>query len=149
MTDSLKTAAEDFLHLINRLRRLGPETPPPKKAQITPSQLTFLEHAASSPGLGTQAMAEDLGLATPTVSIGVRQLEETGFLTRQPDLRDGRAVQIFLTAKGQKLLQSSNNFRRQKFERLLFGLTSDERNTFLDLLERAINSAEKEIGDLK
>jgi DNA-binding MarR family transcriptional regulator len=145
MTESLKAAAEDFLHLINRLRRLGPETPPPEKAQITPSQLTLLEHTAASPGLGTQAMAEDLGLATPTVSIGVRQLEEAGFLTRQPDLQDRRAVQIYLTPKGQELLQNSNTFRRQKFERLLFGLTSGERNTLLDLLERAITAAEKEV----
>ena len=100
MTDSLKTAAEEFLHLINRLRRLGPETPPPEKAQITPSQLILLEQAASSPGMGTQAMAEDLGLATPTVSIGIRQLDEMGLLTREPDLQDGRAVQIFLTPRG-------------------------------------------------
>ena len=144
MSDNIKRSAAKFLSLMTRVRQLGPGTPPPEEAQITPSLLTMLEHVASTPGLGTQAMAEGLGLATPTVSIGVRQLEEDGFLTRQPDPQDRRAVQIFLTPKGQKLHQCSLTFRCQKFERLLSELTPGERNTLLDLLERAINAAESE-----
>ena len=95
-------------------------------------------------------MAEGLKLSTPTVSIGVRQLEKSGFMERQPDAQDGRAVHIFLTPTGQELHQSTHEFRCQKFERLLTGLTTQERTTLLDLLERAIQQVEnEEHGDTK
>ena len=87
-------------------------------------------------------MAGGLKLSTPTVSIGVRQLEELGFITRQPDSQDGRAVHLFLTPTGQELHQSTHEFRCQKFEQLLTSLTPQERTNLLDLLERAISAAE-------
>jgi len=144
MTNNLEPAAEKFMHLMDRLRRLGPGTAPLKEANISPSLLALIEYTASNPGCGVQAMAGGLKLSTPTVSIGVRQLEELGFITRQPDPRDGRAVHLFLTLTGQELHQSTHEFRCQKFERLLTGLTARERTTLLDLLERAINYVENE-----
>jgi len=138
------------MHLMDRLRRLGPGIAPPKEAKISPSQLALITYAASNPGCGVQTMAEGLRLSTPTVSIGVRQLEELGFITRQPDPQDGRAVHLFLTPTGQELHQSTYDFRCQKFEQLLTGLTTRERTTLLDLLERAIHYVEnKEQGDTK
>ena len=150
MTNNLEPTAEKFLHLMDRLRRLGPGTAPPKEANISPSLLALIEYTASNPGCGVQAMAGGLKLSTPTVSIGVRQLEEFGFITRQPDPQDGRAVHLFLTLTGQELHQNTHEVRCQKFERLLTGLTTRERTTLLDLLERAINTAEiKEQGVTK
>ena len=150
MTNNLEPTAEKFLHLMDRLRRLGPGTAPPKEANISPSLLALIEYTASNPGCGVQAMAGGLKLSTPTVSIGVRQLEELGFITRQPDPQDGRAVHLFLTLTGQELHQSTHEFRCQKFERLLTGLTTRQRTTLLDLLERAIYNVEnEEQGDTK
>jgi len=144
MSKALGQSAEKFLHLMNRLRRLGPGTAPPKEAHLSPSHLAYLEYLASTPMCGIQEMATVLKLSTPTVSIGVRQLEDAGFVTRQPDPQDGRAVQLFLTPEGQELHQRTHEFRCQKFERLLSGLTSQQRTTLLDLLERAIQAAENE-----
>ena len=144
MTKNLEATAEKFMHLMDRLRRLGPGTAPPKEANISPSQLTLISYTASNPGCGVQTMAEGLRLSTPTVSIGVRQLEKSGFMERQPDPLDGRAVKLFLTPAGQELYQSTYEFRCQKFERLLTSLTTRERTTLLDLLERAIHNVEIE-----
>ncbi len=150
MTNNLEPTAEKFMHLMDRLRRLGPGTAPPKEANISPSLLALIEYTASNPGCGVQAMAGGLKLSTPTVSIGVRQLEELGFITRQSDPQDGRAVHLFLTLTGQELHQNTHEFRCQKFERLLTGLTTRERTTLLDLLERAIRYVEnEEQGDTK
>ncbi len=150
MTNNLEPTAEQFMHLMDRLRRLGPGTPPPKEANISPSLLALIEYTASNPGCGVQTMAEGLSLSTPTVSIGVRQLEKSGFMERQPDPHDGRAVLLYLTPAGQELHQSTHEFRCQKFERLLTGLTTQERTTLLDLLERAIQDVEnEEQGDTK
>ena len=148
MTKNLGQSAEKFLNLMDRLRRVGPQTAPPKEANISPSQLAYLTFSASHPGCGIQAIATGLNLTKPSVSIGVGQLEEAGFLTRQPDPQDGRAVQLFLTAEGQKLHQRTLEFRCKKFELLLTELNPQERMTLLNLLEKAIKSVENEtIGE--
>lgn len=144
MINNLEQSAEQFLNLMDRLRRVGPQTAPPREADISPSQLAFLTFSTLNPGCGIQAMASGLKLSKPTVSIGVSQLEEAGFLTRQPDPQDGRAVQLFLTPKGQKLHQRTLEFRCRKFERLLSELTSQERTTLINLLEKAIKTVENE-----
>ena len=144
MSKDLKQAAEEFLILMDRLRQLGPQTSPPRKAKISHSQLAFITYLNSNPGCGIQSIATELKLSKPTVSIGVSQLEKAGLLTRQPDPKDGRAVQLFLTSEGQKLQQQTLEFRCKKFERLLAGVTPQERATLLKLLERAILSVESE-----
>ena len=114
MTNDLKQSAEQFLLLMDKIRQLGPQTAPPKEANISPSQLALITFTASNPGCGVQAMASGLKLSKPTVSIGVNQLEEAGFLTRQPDPQDGRAVQLFLTPKGQELTSTHTRIPMQE-----------------------------------
>ncbi len=143
MPDDLEQLAEQFLLLMDKIRRLGPQNAPPKEANISPSQLALITFAASNPGCGVQAMASGLKLSKPTVSIGVNQLEEAGFLSRQPDPKDGRAVQLLLTPKGQELHQRTHEFRCKKFEYLLTGLTPNERTTVITLLEKALSTIEK------
>ncbi len=144
MVNNLEQSAGQFLRLMDRLRQLGPQTAPPKGANISPSQLAAITYSASNPGCGIQAIASALKLSKPTVSIGVSQLEDAGFLTRETDPQDGRAVQLTLTPKGQELYERTNKFRCQKFERLLTGLAPQERTTLLALLERAIQTVENE-----
>ncbi|TEU01336.1 MAG: MarR family transcriptional regulator [Anaerolineales bacterium] len=150
MANNLEQSAGQFLLLMDRLRQLGPQTAPPKEANISPSQLAFITFSASNPGCGVQAIASGLKLSKPTVSVGVSQLEGAGFLTRQPDPQDGRAVQLFLTRKGQELHQRTHEFRCKRFEGLLTSLTHQERTTLLTLLERAIQTVEnEEQGEIK
>ena len=150
MTNDIESSAKRFVHLMDRLRRLGPGNAPPREAKISPSQLALISHTASNPGSGVQTMAEELRLATPTVSISVRQLEKAGFMRRQADPNDGRAVLLFLTPAGLELHQRTLEFRCKKFSNLLTELNPHERTTLLNLLEKAVSSAEfKEQGEPK
>jgi len=142
MDNGLEESAKRFLKLASRLRRLGSGDSPIEDVKISPSHLALIEFAAMNPGCGIQKMAEGLKLSTPTVSISVQQLEKSNLLTRQPHPEDGRAVQIYLTPKGDKTHQRARSFHRQKFEQLLSGLRSEERNLLVDLLEKALNAAE-------
>ena len=144
MAGELVSAEDRFLDLLNRLRKLGPGLPLFEAVRVTPSQLLLLDWIAASPGCGIQEIAAGLGVTSPTVSVGVRRLEEAGLLERRPDPQDGRAIQIFLTAQGETLRRQVQEFRQRKVQRLLASLTPQEQETLLDLLERAISAAEEE-----
>ena len=105
-------------------------------------QLTLLDTIAESPGCGIQEVALALNLTAPTVSVGVRKLEEAGLLLRESDPHDGRAVRIHLTERGQTLYQQALAFRRQKMRQVLAALSIPERDQLLMLLDQAINAAE-------
>jgi DNA-binding MarR family transcriptional regulator len=104
--------------------------------------MAIIDFVAPSPHCGVKEIARGLKLSTPTVSVSVRQLEEAGFLERQPHPTDRRAVQLFLTPAGQELHEQTYAFRRQTFERLLSGLTPEERETLLSLLEKALDKTD-------
>ncbi|MBT3190269.1 MAG: MarR family transcriptional regulator [Anaerolineae bacterium] len=142
MENNLRETAQRFLKLSSRLRRLGPGAPQPENLITSPSHMALIEFVATNPDCGIQEMAEAVKLSTPTVSISVRQLEKSGIIARKPHPKDGRAVQLFLTPEGEEIHQSARGFHRQKFEKLLSGLNSEERELLVSLLERALNAAE-------
>jgi len=140
---SAPSTAEQLVSLFDRLRTLAFRQNPLEDEAITMPQLTLLERIADRPGCGVQDVADGLNLSAPTVSVGVRRLEEKGLVERQPDPEDGRAIQLFLTTQGQRLHKRALAFRRSRMQQLLKGLTLEERQKLLDLLERAVTSAEK------
>ena len=142
MDNNLEESAQRFLKLASRLRRLGPGIAPPDDTATSPSHLALIEYAASNPDCGIQEMADALKLSTPTVSISVRQLEKSGLIARKPNPKDGRAVHLFLTPKGEEIHHRASKFHCQKFEQLLSGLNPEERETLVSLLEKALNAAE-------
>ena len=142
MDNNLEETAQRFLKLSSRLRRLGSGAPQQEHIVTSPSHLALIEYVAGNPDCGVQEMAEALKLSTPTVSISVRQLEKSGLIARKPHPKDGRAVQLFLTSKGEGIHQRVRSFHHQKFEKLLSGLNPEERELLVSLLERALNAAE-------
>ncbi len=143
MTDQITTAAH-LIQLLRRLRQIGPERQPPfETAGITSAQLALLEWLIAQPGSNLQGIADGLGLTPPTVSVGVRRLEEVGLLERHPDPTDGRAWQFDLTETGAALCERVQRYRQEKAQRLLAGLTLEEQTTLLTLLERALETAER------
>ncbi len=132
--------------LFDRLRQLAFDQNPLADSGVTMPQLTLLDWVAASPGCGIQEIALGLGLTAPTVSVSVRRLQTAGLVERRPDPRDGRAIQLLLSAQGQALHQRALDFRQEKMRRLLAGLSVPERATLLALLEQALDAAEKESG---
>ena len=142
MNETPGSAEDQLLDLLNRLRKLTFAQHPLQDTGVTMPQLALLDWLAAAPGCSVQEIANGLGLTAPTVSVSVRRLEKDGLLKRQPDPQDRRAVQLFLTARGQALQELAWAFRREKMRRLLAGLSPDEGTTLLALLERAIGAAE-------
>ena len=135
-----------LLDLFDRLRRMGLDRHPLGAEGISPPQLALLDWVARSPGARLREIASGLGLTPPTVSVGMRRLEKAGLVARQPDPQDRRAVRFFLTPQGEVLHREARTFRRRKVARLLEGLTPQEQDALLDLLDRAIGAAERAQG---
>jgi DNA-binding MarR family transcriptional regulator len=144
MADETTQTGERFIQLMNRLRKLGTGNAASGNTQISPAQMSLLDWVAASNGCGVQNIANGLNLTPPTVSVGVRRLEEAGFIKRESNPQDKRSVQFFPTRRGQALQRQFQNAHRNKFRLLLAGLTPQEQEMFLGLLEKALNAAEPE-----
>ena len=143
MTKEPMLAEERFFELMKRLRKLGMDSQT-LDAEVSPAQMSLLDWISASPGCGVQDIADGMRLTPPTVSVGVRKMEEGNLVERKPNPQDGRSVQFFLTRRGQAFQRQIQNTHRQKFRRLLAGLTPQEQETLLQLMERALLAAEAE-----
>ena len=137
-----KSMEERALELFQRLRQLDFDHCPNVDGIISPAQMTLLDKISKNPGCGVQDIAEQLNISSPTVSVGVGKLEESGLVTRKPNPEDRRSVQFFPTPHGENLHKKFQQSRLQKFRRLLAGLTIQEQETMLQLLEKALNNTE-------
>jgi DNA-binding MarR family transcriptional regulator len=142
MTEKNISPEERAVVLFKRLRQFNFDHCPDISGLISPAQMTLLEKIIEEPGCGVQEIADGLGLSPPTVSVGVSKLEEGGLVERKPDPKDGRSVQFFPTSRGKTLHMKFQDARLKKFHRILAGLDSEEQETLLQLLEKALNYAE-------
>lgn len=133
---------DKLVTLMSRIRELGLADVSSGMAQLSPAQMALLDWIYSSDGCGVQDIAQGLGLTSPTVSVGVRRLEAAGLIKRQPGTNDRRSVHFSLTPKGQAIQQESLQFRRQKLDCILKGLSIPEQETLLQLLEKGLCFAE-------
>jgi DNA-binding MarR family transcriptional regulator len=147
MTDKQAIAEERFFELMKRVRKLGLDTQSLGDSPVSPAQMALLDWIAASPGCSVQDIADGLGLTPPTVSVGVRKLEESNLVERKPNPMDGRSIQFFLTRRGQAVQRQILDSHHNKFRRLLAGLIPQEQETLLGLLEKALNVAEAENSD--
>ena len=147
MTQPALAAEDNLLNLFDRLRTLAFEQNPLQASGITMPQLTLLNWVAKSPGSGIHDIADGLNLTAPTVSVSVQRLEAEGLLERRPNPQDGRAIQIFLTVRGQTLHAEAHAFRREKMRSLLAGLRAEEGENLLALLSKAVQAVEETTRD--
>jgi DNA-binding MarR family transcriptional regulator len=73
------------------------------------------------------ALAEAERVAQPSMTTLVSRLEEEGFVRRQSDPADGRAVVVALTPSGRAELERMTVARAELLARRLEALTPDER----------------------
>ena len=94
---------------------------------LTPSQVEVLGCVRRQPGIGVRDAAAVLRLAPNTVSTIVGQLVDVGFLRREPDPEDARAVCLRLTAAGHRRVHAWRDRSTQTVDRALESLDAEER----------------------
>lgn len=104
------------------------------------SHIRALHLLATVPQLPMKELAEKLGFTPPSVTALTRRLVATGMVQRQPNAHDSRVVLLSITEAGRALIQEIYHEQLNGMERMLDGLTLDEQQQFLTLLERAVST---------
>jgi len=138
MLEPPPSPADRLLPLLDRLQRIDARESSHRGARLSPSQRTLLAAVAAEPGCGLQTVAATLGVTPPTASVSVARAEAAGWLRREADPDDRRAIRLALTAHGSALLRATEAARRAWASRLLAPLSPEERRILVDLLARAL-----------
>lgn len=91
--------------LVDRMRTLYAELESLTCAPI--SMHRALSSVGAAPGIHASALAEQLAMQRPATSQLLRSMVERGWVERRRDLADQRAVRIYLTVAGRRLLRAT------------------------------------------
>jgi DNA-binding MarR family transcriptional regulator len=130
-----------FINLLKHISTL-PLIRLPEDIELSRPAVTVLLWISRSPGCGVLDIAKGLQLTPPTISVGIRRLEKAGWLERRNDPEDRRARPLFLTPKGEVIVAQVRVHRTQILGTFLSGLTQEEQEQLVHLLERGVNAME-------
>ncbi|HMA36209.1 MAG TPA: MarR family transcriptional regulator [Chloroflexia bacterium] len=131
--------AQKLLAALVQFRRLHWRHSP--MAGLTGSEIMVLfciKGAATRDGSGIR-VSEISGLlrvASPTITQQLNNLETHGFVEKQSDPQDGRAVRIRLTAQGEAALKTASDAFLASIKGLVAYLGADDSNELAELLAR-------------
>ncbi|MCY9344414.1 MarR family winged helix-turn-helix transcriptional regulator [Bacillus inaquosorum] len=81
-------------------------------------------------------LSERLNCEPPTVTNMVKTLEKKGFVYRKKDLTDGRVSRVYLTDQGLAVREPIEKVWTRQQEKLLRGLTGEDRQLLNELLQK-------------
>jgi DNA-binding MarR family transcriptional regulator len=108
------------------------------------SQLLLGALTAIGPVRST-ALAEAVYSDPSTISRQVAALVKDGLIERRADPDDGRASLLAVTEKGRELLESRHRQRSCSLARMLAHWSGEDRERFVELLERFVVDHERQI----
>ncbi len=98
--------------------------------------------AASNEGRTWTAIHDDLVVPAPDVTRLVGRLERDGFVTRKRCNRDRRVIRVFITPRGQAVVDALDEPTRRLHKQLMGHLTHEQLLDLSRALERARESLE-------
>lgn len=110
--------------------------PLPVPAELTLRQVQVLLLVRAKPSLSGQALADHLGVSTPTTSGIVERVVSRGWLEREHDAEDRRRLLLRITPEGEAVLASLEVPVLQAKAHVLDRLRDDELADLARLMER-------------
>ena len=123
------------MHDVSRLRRTAFDQYM-KPLKITRSQGWVLIYLARHDGMIQSDLANLLELGKAALGSLIDRLEASGLVRRGADESDRRAKRVYLSPAGAQLIKELQVHSHEMSERILEGLTEEERDTLTDLLSR-------------
>ena len=110
------------------------------RRDITPTQLLVLECLATCGHCKMHTLVNALKVKFSAVTAIIDRLVKTGFVIREHGKEDRRTVFVALSAKGKKVLMEVFQHRRQAFMQLFSRVSTREREEYLKILEKIVES---------
>lgn len=124
------------IDLIRAARRTGGAVRGPGGQGISLSQLVVLTAVGTAGPRGVSAIAEEAGLAQPSVTRTLETLHRRGLVRRDRHPGDGRSTRVALTDEGARLAGGKTAEVRERLAELWHDLSPEARHDVLALLPR-------------
>jgi DNA-binding MarR family transcriptional regulator len=107
---------------------------------ISQSELLFFSALDNCQGISSPELAKNMGLSPPRISRVVDKLVVNGYLDRNTDTSDRRAIRLCLTPKGNAVRFKIDKVRSECEARLLKIIPSEEMERFGEIFSKiAVN----------
>lgn len=120
-----------------------------KQFDIGRGQHIFLNALYKEDGLTQEELSDYLKIDKGTTAKALKKLEEQGYITRTVSEKDKRCNEVFLTDKARGIKEDVRKVFTDWRERLTFGLSDEEKQMALIILEKmghnAAHFAEEEV----
>jgi DNA-binding MarR family transcriptional regulator len=112
--------------------------------RLSATDSTLLAHLDEDEPVRAMSLAKHLGLAGSTLSAAIARLAALGYVVQRRNSKDGRAIDLLLSATGAAAMQASSVLDSARVNRMLGQLNAAERKRALEglgVLARAARAA--------
>lgn len=113
-----------------------------RKKGISVALLYFILEVCTHPGCTPTDLTRDLSLDRAYVLRTIQKLVEEGFFQRHAHPTDGRATVLYATEKGQEIFELGQDLMRRWENRVLDGITENEKEQLFMLMKRIESKGE-------
>lgn len=103
---------------------------------LRPVEYTLLQLVREGLCTTPSQLAKELRMTPPSMSVWLDKLTARGLLSRSKSATDGRAQQVSLTAKGQKLIAQVHEKLLLSEQSMLSHLSMGERTMLVEILQK-------------
>jgi len=96
-------------------------------APLTPQESSILAHLDEDAPMRAADLARHLGVVASTMSAAIKRLTELGYITRETESRDRRALALRLSRQGARAMQTGSVLETRRVAALLAGLSPEKR----------------------
>ena len=117
--------------------------------QLSATDSTLLAHLDEDTPVRATKLAGHLGLAASTLSAAINRLVTLGYVVQRRDSKDGRAIDLRLSAKGAAAMQASSVLESARVKAMLNHLSATDRRRALEGLSLLASAARESQGRAK
>ena len=109
------------------------------RTNITSAQMIMLASIHDYGKCKLKILAKERGICPPTATGLIDRLVKAGYVRREPDHVDRRAVMISLTKKGERIVGNFLSTVRNRWKNILIHLTPQEQRQYLNILKKIVS----------
>ncbi|MBR6408143.1 MAG: winged helix-turn-helix transcriptional regulator [Clostridia bacterium] len=104
-------------------------------------QPPVLQYIINNDGCTQKEIADFLGVTAASIALSTKRLQKSGLITKQADENNLRRNRLSATEKGKEVLEAFTEQNKSFNEKMLSGVTDDEKRQLCALLDKLISGA--------